>query len=85
MLHLSRLIVTNNGNEHSCSADFILQFCIDVTFEMRTVFSGIRLFNDDTQIDRPQFYIKKKWRGREQDSGETERECVCERLRVEER
>jgi len=46
---------------------------------MRAVFSRIHLSNDDTQIDRPQFYIKKKWRGREQDSRETERERECVR------
>jgi hypothetical protein len=40
-------------------------FCIDVTFEIRTVLSGFHLFNDTNQIVRPQFYIKQKWRGRE--------------------
>jgi hypothetical protein len=54
----------------------ILKFCIDVTFEMRTVLRGIHLFNDTNQIIRPQFYIKQKRRGREQDSRETERACV---------
>jgi hypothetical protein len=45
---------------------------------MRTVLSGICLFNDPDQIKRTHFYIKWKRRGREQDSRETERECVCE-------
>jgi hypothetical protein len=26
--------------------------------------------------------MKQRWRGREQGSGKTERECVCERLRM---
>jgi hypothetical protein len=41
---------------------------------MRTVLSGISLFNDTDQIKRTYLYIKRKWRGREQDRGETERE-----------
>ncbi len=60
-------------------------FCIDVTFEMRTVLSVIRLFNANLKIVGQHFYIKQKWRGREQDSGETERECVCERQGVVEK
>ncbi len=34
---------------------------------------------------RTAFYIKQKWWGREQDSGETERESVCEMQHVGER
>jgi len=49
---------------------------MDVTFEMRTVLSGICLFDDDLKIVGQPFYIKLKWRGREQDRRETERECV---------
>ena len=49
-------------------------FCIDVTFEMRTVLSRIRLFSDTFLDIRHHVYIKQKRRGREQDSGETERE-----------
>ncbi len=49
---------------------------------MRTVLSGICLFNDTDQIKRTHFYIKWKQKGREQDSEEPERErecvCVCE-------
>jgi hypothetical protein len=52
------------------------EFSIDVTFEMRTVLNGICLFNDNLKIIRQHFYIKQKWRGREQDSRETERESV---------
>ena len=52
------------------------RFCIDVTFEMRTVLSGICLFNDDLNIIRQHFNIKRKQRGREQNSGETERKSV---------
>ncbi len=51
-------------------------FRIDVTFEMRTVLSGIRLFNDTFLNVRHHIYIKRKGRGREQDSGETERANV---------
>ncbi len=43
---------------------------------MRTVLSGIHLFNDNLKIVGEHFYIKRKRRGREQDSRETERECV---------
>jgi hypothetical protein len=43
---------------------------------MRTVLRGIALLNDDLEIVRQHFYIKWKRRGREQDSGETERETV---------
>ncbi len=46
---------------------------------MRTFLSVICLLNDTHQIIRSQFYIKQKQRGREQDSGETERERVCVR------
>jgi hypothetical protein len=56
-------------------------FSIDVTFEMRTVQRRICLFNDDLKIVGQHFYIKQKQRGREQDSGETERESVCVRER----
>jgi len=28
---------------------YIINFCIDVTFEMRTVLSGIHLFNDNSK------------------------------------
>ncbi len=57
-------------------------FRVDVTFEIRTVLSGIHLFNDNHPIVRSQFYMKWKWREREWNSGETERESVCERLRM---
>ncbi len=44
---------------------------------MRTVLSGIRLFNDTILKSQTSFHIEQKRRGREQDSVETER--VCER------
>jgi hypothetical protein len=45
-------------------------------FEMRTVLYGIRLFNDDLSKHGHHIYMKWNEGGREQDSGETERECV---------
>ncbi len=51
-------------------------FCIDFTFEMRTVLYRIRLFTDNSSKHRHHIYIKQKEGEREQDSGETERECV---------
>ncbi len=45
---------------------------------MRTVLSGIRLFNDNSKVDAKGFYIKTKGREKKQDSGETKRECVWE-------
>jgi len=47
-----------------------------LSFEMRTVLYGIRLFNDAGQKHRSNIYMKWKEGGREQDSGETERESV---------
>ncbi len=53
-------------------------FCIDVTFEMKTVLSEIRLFNDD--ISKHGYHIYMKWKEgeKEQDSGEIERESLWE-------
>ncbi len=51
-------------------------FHIDVTFEMRTVLYGSSLSIDDHENVGQSFYIKKRLWGREQDSVETERECV---------
>jgi hypothetical protein len=45
---------------------------------MRTVLSRICLFSDIILDIRHNIYIKQKRRGREQDSGETERERVRE-------
>ncbi len=51
-----------------------MAFHINVTFEMRTVLSGIRLFHDKSKVDAKGFYIKSEGREREQDSGDTKRE-----------
>ncbi len=51
-------------------------FRIDVTFEMRTVPYGMCLFNDNVSKHEHHIYMKLRERGREQNSGETERECV---------
>jgi hypothetical protein len=51
-------------------------FHIDVTLEMRTVLYGMRLFNDNISKHEHHIYMKRKEGGREQNSGETERECV---------
>ncbi len=45
---------------------------------MRTVLYGIHLFNDDVSKHGHHIYMKQKEWGREQDSRETERECVRE-------
>jgi len=52
-------------------------FCIDVTFEMRTVLSRIHLFND-TILNRGQHFILNRNRGKECKIVERprERECV---------
>ncbi len=47
-------------------------------FEMRTVLNRISLFIDTHKIVGQHFISKRKWWRREQDRGETERECVCE-------
>jgi hypothetical protein len=41
---------------------------------MRTVLSGIHLFDDKSKVDAKGFYINTEGREREQDNGETERE-----------
>ncbi len=53
-----------------------MAFRIDVSFGMRTVLSGIHLFNDKSKVDAKGFYIKTEGREREQDSGQTKRERV---------
>ncbi len=53
-----------------------MYFHIDVTFEMRTVLHGIHLFNDKSYKHRRHIYMKRKEGKRQQDSRETERECV---------
>jgi hypothetical protein len=45
-------------------------------FEKRAVLYRIRLFNDAGQKHGSNIYMKWKEGGREQDSGETERESV---------
>ncbi len=51
-------------------------FVLMLPFEMRTVLSEIRLFNDNLFRHRHYTYMKHKRRERVQDSGETERETV---------
>jgi hypothetical protein len=48
-------------------------------FEMRTVLSEMRLFNDDPFRHEHHIYMKCERRERVQDSGETERKCVRDR------
>ncbi len=62
-----------------------IAFHIDVTLQMRTVVSRIHLFNDDLFRHVHNIYMKWKEGKRVLDSGETERECVCERQSVAER
>jgi hypothetical protein len=50
-------------------------FCIDVTFEMRTVLYGIRLLIDTHQIGR-QHFISNRNGGEESMIVERQRECV---------
>jgi len=61
------------------------RFHIDVTFEMRTVLYGMHLFNDNVSKHGHHIYMYRAEGGKEQDSRETERECVCERWSVAER
>jgi hypothetical protein len=49
-------------------------FRLDVTFEVRTVLYGIRLFNDKVSKHGHHIYVKRNEGEREQYSGETERE-----------
>jgi hypothetical protein len=48
-------------------------FCIDVTFEMRTVLREIRLFNDDL-LDTDLIFILNRKRGKEYKTAERQRE-----------
>jgi hypothetical protein len=59
-------------------------FRIDITFEMRTVFSGIRLFNHKSErIVR--VFISKWKEGKESKIAERPRESECERQSFAER
>ncbi len=49
---------------------------------MRTVLSRMGLFNDDLFRHGHHIYMKRRKRERVQDSGETERDRVCERRSV---
>jgi hypothetical protein len=49
-------------------------FILMLPFEMRTVLYAIRFFNDVGHKHGSNIYMKRKEEGREQDSGETERE-----------
>ena len=40
------------------------------------------MINDDVEKTIRVFFIEQKVKGREQDSRETERECVCERRSI---
>ncbi len=63
-----------------------LKFCVDVTFEMRTVLSRICLFIDNLKsLDN--IFISNGDGGEESRIAEREREsvCVCERQRVVEK
>ncbi len=53
-------------------------FCIDVTFEMRTVLRGIPLFND-TISNVGQHFILNRNGGEESKIAERHRESVCVR------
>jgi hypothetical protein len=58
-------------------------FCIDVTFEMRTVHFRKCIYSiDDHSTRSNQFYTKIEKGERGQDSGETERESEGESARV---
>jgi hypothetical protein len=56
-------------------------FCIDVTFEMRTVLRGIHLFNDTILNVRHHFILNGKG-GEESRIAERQRERVCVRDRA---
>jgi hypothetical protein len=58
-----------------CLSD-IVSFVLMLPFEMRTVLYGICLFNDARHKHGSNIYMKWKEGGREQDSGETEKERV---------
>jgi hypothetical protein len=55
-------------------------FRINVTFEMRTVLFGMRLFNDNISKHEHHIYMKRKEGGREPNSGERESVCVRDRV-----
>ncbi len=55
------------------------KFHAGATLEMRTVLHGRRLLIDKVEIHDRVFYTKTIYAGREQDSGETERERESER------
>ncbi len=54
------------------------KFHIDVTFEMRTVLSGIHLFKDNLKIIGQHFILNGN-RGEESRIAERQRESVCVR------
>jgi hypothetical protein len=53
-------------------------FCIDVTFEMRTVLNGIRLFIDHSKL-LDNIFISNGDGAKESRIAERQRESVCER------
>jgi hypothetical protein len=56
-------------------------FCIDVTFEMRTVLNGIRLFIGHSKSS-DNIFISNGDGGEESRIAERQRESVCERQRM---
>ncbi len=64
------------GKQESSIDTLYNQFCIDFTFEMRTVLSEICLFNAYLSKHGHHIYMKWKVGEREQDSVETKRESV---------
>jgi hypothetical protein len=82
-LHPSLMFVAKAWNlpSESCNRP---HFCIDVTFEIRTVFSGIHLFNDKSEMIARVFISKQK-EGKESKIVERLRESECERQSFAER
>ncbi len=56
------------------------RFCIDVTFEMRTVLNGIHLFIDNLKLS-DNIFISNRDGGEESRVAERQSVCVCERER----
>ncbi len=59
-------------------------FCIDVTFEMRTVLNGFHLFIDNLKLSE-HIFISNRDGGEESKIAERQRERVCERQRIAEK
>jgi hypothetical protein len=73
------IIILISSHFVTCWEPFLNKsFCIDVTFEMRTVWSEIRLFNDNPLRHRHHIYMKRN-EGKECKIAERQRERVCVR------